>query len=206
MAKSKQKDNSTYQQKILIRQRMLERMRAAGVEPIIMETHGGYGKLFAACYPDIRRGVVFDTDADKTERLALQRPTWAVYEADCEKALRQGAGAHLCITALDVDAYGDSLTPISCFFQSQRPRADKLWIVGNDGMRQNARLGDAWSVDILKPAVAHFGNQIDGIYLQVLQWTIEQHAVKAGYRVEKFAGYYCGKLNQIVHYLCELVR
>ena len=121
MAKSKQKDNSTYNQKVLIRQEMLKRMAAAGVEPIIMETHGGYGKLFAACYPDIRRGVVFDTDADKTERLALQRPTWAVYEADCEKALRHGAGAHLCITALDVDAYGDSLTPISCFFQSQRP-------------------------------------------------------------------------------------
>lgn len=206
MAKSKQQDNSTYSLKLMIRQEMLKRMATAGATPVIMETFGGYGKLYAACYADIRQGVVFDKDPDKAERLALQRPTWAVYEADCESALLHGAGAHLCITALDVDAYGDSITPIAAYMLSDRPRADKLWIVGNDGMRQNARLGDAWSVDILKPAVAHFGNQIDGIYLQVLQWTIEQHADKAGYRVEKFAGYHTGKLDQITHYLCELCR
>jgi hypothetical protein len=206
MPKTKQKDNSTYQQKVMIRQRMLSRMKAAGVEPILMETHGGFGKLYAACYSDIRCGVVFDKDPDKAERLALQRPTWAVYQGDCEQALLHGAGAHLTVTALDVDAYGDSLTPISCWFLSDRPRADKLWIVGNDGMRQNARLGDAWSVDILKPAVAHFGNQLDGIYLQACRWTIEQHAEKAGYKVDHFGGWYTGDKNQVTHYLVELVR
>ena len=185
---------------------MLKRMAAAGVAPVLMETHGGYGKLYAACYADIVKGVVFDKDAEKAERLAMQRPTWAVYEADCEAALSHGAGGHLTITALDVDAYGDSLTPIKDFMESERPRADRLWIVGNDGMRQNARLGDAWSVDILKPAVAHFGNQIDKIYLDVCRWLVEMYAAKAMYKVEHFAGYHCGDKSQITHYMIELSR
>jgi hypothetical protein len=204
MAKSKQKDNSTYQQKILIRQRMRDRMNAAGVEPIIMETFGGYGKLFSACYTDVQRGVVFDKDPDKAARLALQRPTWAVYEADCEAALSCGAGAHLMINALDVDSYGSPFETIAAYFESNRPRSKRLWVVVNDGLRQNARLGDAWSVEVLKPAVAVFGNQLDPIYLEACRFLMELHARKAGYKLDSFAGYYCGSKGQICHYLSEL--
>lgn len=204
MAKSKQLDNSTLAQKILLRQKMLARMSAAEVAPVIMETHGGYGKLYAACYADIARGVVFDKDADKAERLAWQRPSWAVYQADCEAALSHGAGGHLTITALDIDAYGSPFETMVAYFESKRNFAARLWMVVNDGLRQNARLGDAWSVDVLKPAVAKFGNQLDPIYLQACRYLVELHAEKAGYRLEHFGGWYTGKLNQMTHYLVEL--
>lgn len=190
----------------MIRQRMLSRMAAAGVTPVLMETHGGYGKLYAACYADIQRGIVFDKDADKTERLAMQRPTWAVYEADCETALLHGAGAHLTVTALDIDAYGSPFEAMIGYFSSNRTFADRLWMVVNDGLRQNARLGDAWSVAVLQPAVVKFGNQLDPVYLQACRYLVEMHAAKAGYRLEHFGGWYTGKLNQITHYLVEFVR
>jgi len=206
MAKSKQLDNSTFQQKVLIRQEMLKRMAAAGAAPVIMETHGGYGKLYAVCYADVQRGVVFEKDADKAGRLALQRPTWAVYQADCEQALSYGGGAHLCVTALDIDAYGSPFETLQAFMESDRPRADRLWLVVNDGLRQNARLGDAWSVEALKPAVAHFGNQLDPIYLDACRYLVELHAGKAGYKVKHFGGWYTGRLGQVTHYMEELAR
>lgn len=81
---AKKRDNSTGKQKIALRRLMLKQMTA---EPVVMETHGGVGQVWASVYAHISQGVVFEKNEEKAAHLARQRPTWAVYEADCIKAL-----------------------------------------------------------------------------------------------------------------------
>ena len=141
MGKPTQKDNSTFHQKALLRQMALARLEA---EPVVMETHGGEGKLFDACYRGVTRGVVFEKDADKASILGRQRPTWAVYEGDCVASIQGGAGAHLEVNLLDVDPYGDPWPVIDAFFESERPRAERLMVVVNDGLLHSIKKGVAW--------------------------------------------------------------
>jgi hypothetical protein len=78
-------DNSTFAKKKALRLHALDLL---GIEqPVVCETHGGAGKLFDACYPLVRRGVVFEKDAEKAATLAKQRPSWSVYECDATAAL-----------------------------------------------------------------------------------------------------------------------
>ena len=56
-----------------------------------METHGGWGKLYANCYTGFP-GIVFEHVPLKADHLALQRPHWAVYEAECMRSIKEGAG------------------------------------------------------------------------------------------------------------------
>lgn len=172
--------------------------------PVVMETHGGAGVLYRACYSHVSCGVVFEKNADKADILARQRPTWAVYEADCEKSLSAGVGAHLEINVLDIDPYGEPWPTIEAFFTSERPRANRLWIVVNDGLRHKIRLTGGWSVDSMRAAVARFGNNIDRIYLDVCTWLLAEHAKAAGYALRRFQGYYCGAGDQMTHYAALL--
>ena len=96
-------DNSSFSQKVMLRQTAV---RMAGEKPLIMETHGGMGDLWSAVYRDVEEGVVFEKESEKADYLARQRPSWAVYHADCVKALAAGAGAHMEVNLLDLDPYG----------------------------------------------------------------------------------------------------
>ncbi len=147
MAKTKPKDNSTFKQKAALRKRALADLKALGIDQLtVMETHGGAGKLWAACYADIQTaGVVFEKDPKKAERLAMQRPSWAVYECDCEAALAEGVGSHVMVDLLDVDPWGSSWEAIGAFMTSKRPFADQMVVVVNDGLRQALSMGAAWS-------------------------------------------------------------
>jgi hypothetical protein len=129
------RDNSTFSQKAILRRMALARIE----NPVIMETHGGLGKLFAECYRGMGQGVVFEKKPERAAFLARQRPAWAVYEADCEMAIAAGAGAHLEVNLLDVDPYGDPWPVLSAFFESERPRAGKLVVVVHDGLRQTVK-------------------------------------------------------------------
>lgn len=185
-----------------MRHKMLEQVE--DFTPVVMETHGGMGKVFSACYPTVTSGVVFDKDPDKAGFLARQRPTWAVYEADCVAAIAGGAGAHLMVNVLDVDPYGDPWPAIGAFFESERPRATRLCVAVNDGLRQGVRMGGAWHVGSLLSAVRRHGNDLHGIYLDVCQEMMAEKAAQAGYRLDRFAGYYCGHSQLMTHYLALL--
>ena len=198
-----QKDNSTFKQKVALRKLMLDQM---GETPVIVETHGGMGQVWAAVYASVEQGVVFEKDEDKAGMLARQRPTWAVYEADCIQSLLGGAGAQLIANVVDVAPYGEPWPAIDAFFASSRPRADRLWLVVNDGLRQGLRMGKAWSVGSLASAVQMFGNDLHDRYLDVCKWMLKEKAALAGYSLSRFAGYYCGHVQQMTHYLALLVR
>jgi hypothetical protein len=170
-----------------------------------METHAGLGQIWSACYQGLTDGVAIEKEPARAAHLAKQRPTWAVYQADCVAALAGGAGAHLCVNVVDVDPYGDPWPTIAAYFESQRPFPDTLAVVVNDGLRQKVRIG-AWDVGTLQEIVMEYGNDLDGVYLEVCQELMQRKAAARGYEVERWAGYYCGHAQQMTHYLAILRR
>ena len=197
-----QKDNSTYRQKVALRRKAVRMLDA----PVVMETHGGKGALFSACYAHLSDGVVFEKNPEKTNVLARQRPTWAVYEGDCVTCIAEGAGAHLPVNLLDLDPYGEPWPALDAFFQSERPRPGRMVVVVNDGLRQNVRYGKAWNCHSLIKMAQKYGNNLFGRYLDICAELLQEKAAQAGYRLDRFAGYYCGKLQNITHYLAVLNR
>lgn len=190
------KDNSTYKQKVALRKKMLSFVDV----PVVMETHGGVGKLFDACYAHIEQGVVFEKSPDKSTILGKQRPTWAVYEADCVMALNGGAGAHLAVNFVDLDPYGEPWPAIDAFFSSDRPFPPRLVLAVHDGLRGSLKLGMAWNIGSLAEVVKKYGNKLHGRYLDICAELVNEKAAQAGYRLSRFAGYYCGHADQMTHY------
>lgn len=207
MPKQKLKDNSTFTHKKVLRERAITMLAEYGVDdPVILEAYGGEGKLYRACYRAFRQGVVMEKDAKKIAVLARQRPTWAVYECDCVQALSDGLGGHLAVNLLDVDPYGDSHPTLEAFFSSQRPFADVLAVVVNDGLRQSLGLGTAWNVKSMRRMVEKYGNDLHPIYLEISEELLRDYVAPVGYRVETFAGYYCGPSQFNTHWLALLRR
>ena len=171
-----------------------------------METHGGNGLIFSHCYAHLDTGIVFEKDPTKAAILGKQRPTWAVYEADCIGALASGVGNHLPINFLDLDPYGDPWPVLDAFFEGRRNLSPILAIVVNDGLRQKVKMGGAWNAGSLSEVVSEFGNDLYPIYLEVCQELMIKKAVKAGYHLDRFGGYYCGHLKQMTHYYALLQK
>ena len=146
----KQKDNTTFREKVNIRKKALSFVDDT---PIIMEAYGGNGFLFRECYLGYETGIVFEKDLNKVSVLAKQRPTWRVYQCDAEWAISNGIGSDLKINLLDIDAYGSPLNVINGFFNFDRQIADQLVIVVNDGLRIKVKAGGSWLVKDLKPII-----------------------------------------------------
>src|SRR5262245_48471664 len=113
--------------KVADRLRVLDRLDA---EPVVCETHGGFGRLFTRVYFHVRQGIVFEQDPRKAAKLGLQRPTWRVYETEAQGALAAGVGKDLAVNLLDLDPYGSPWGFLAAFLQS-RPLERALWIVVN---------------------------------------------------------------------------
>ena len=136
----------------------------------------------------------------------MQRPTWRVYEADCEGAIADGIGSDLPINLLDVDPYGDPWPVVDAFFESDRERSRLLCVAVNDGLRLKIKYGESWDANSLQWAVSKYGNELHSIYLEVCQEMLKEKASVAGYSLARFAGYYCGKKKDLTHYLGILER
>jgi hypothetical protein len=207
MANDPKKDNSTLHQKIALRHRALDMLESWGVDaPVVMETHGGEGVLFNACYSHLHDGVVFEVDEQKISTLAKQRPTWGVYQADSAEALAEGAGKHWVVDLLDVDPYGMTWDVIEAFFTSDRPFADRMILVVNDGLRKKLEAKGAWTVEYLAPIVRKYGNDIHPVYKEVAGELVAHFAAEAGYSVKQYVAYYCGHVLANTHYLVVLER
>lgn len=194
-----QKDNSTLARKVALRLNLLKEI----AEPVVMETHGGAGRIFWRCYGDVPRGVVFEKDPEKTAILARQRPTWSVYECDCVSAIQVGVGSHLPVNFVDIDPYGEPWPVIDALFASERPWPAKLGIVVNDGLRQKLKIG-AWDVASMAAMVQKCGNALYEDYLAVCQELLSGKAAQRDYRLTRWAGYYCGHAQQMTHYAAVL--
>lgn len=199
-----QHDNTTLQRKAALRVSLLKSLQAS---PVILETHGGLGRVWERVYADVPTGIAFEIDATKVDALARQRPTWSVYEGRAEGALQAGVGAHLEVNLIDVDPYGEPWPTIEAFFQSERPRVPRLGLVVNDGLRQKLRLQGGWSVRSLRQAVELWGNgPLYDKYLDVAKWKVQQLAARQSYRITSWTAYHCGDQNDMTHYAAILER
>jgi hypothetical protein len=200
-------DNSTLHQKIALRRQAIDTLEQFGVDqPVVMETHGGEGVLFNECYAHLDDGVVFELDEVKVGILAKQRPTWAVYQADCVEAIAAGAGNHLVIDLLDADPYGMSFDVLAAFFSSPREFAARMLVVVNDGGRLKTVTGSSWEVEVLKPIVREYGNDLHPIYKEVCREMLVRSSAQAGYTMTSYAAYYAGHALANTHYLAVLDR
>lgn len=205
VAMTQQRDNSTFTQKVTLRRKALKLLAEWGIEqPIVCETHGGEGALFNACYAHLDEGVVFEMNAAKVDTLAKQRPTWRVYEADSAYALGAGIAGDMPIHLLDVDPYGSSWDVIEAFFSSRRIFADQMLLAVNDGLRQKLQMRGAWDVEVLQDMVQRYGNDLHPMYLEVCREMLTEKAAYAGYTVDRFSGYYCGRNALMTHFLAVL--
>jgi hypothetical protein len=202
---NRQKDNATFKQKRALRRKALALLADLGIpQPIVLETHGGAGALWNACYATLPVGVVMEKDAQKSARLGKQRPTWAVYECDCVEALAAGVGSHLPVDLLDIDPYGQCWDSLTAFYSSKRPFAPVMAVVVNDGLRQTLSLGRAWATESMRSVVERRGNDLHPVYLEVCEELMHEKAATAGYRVDRFHGYYCGDKLANTHFLAVL--
>jgi hypothetical protein len=193
-----QKDNTTLSRKVALR---ISLLRHLALEPVILETHGGLGKVFERVYPDVKRGIVFETDQTKAEHLCRQRPSWSVYQAKAEASLEGGAGAHLAVNLIDCDPYGEPWPSLDAFFSSDRPRVERIGIAVNDGLRQKLRLQGGWAVHSMRQAVEKWGNaQLCERYLEVCRWKLEQIVARQDYALTHWTGYHCGNNGDMTHY------
>jgi len=187
--------------------------------PVVMETHGGAGKIYARCYGSIPEGVVFETSPMKTAILGKQRPHWAVYEADCVAALAASVGSHIPINFVDIDPYGGPWCAIDAFFSGIKPKVPRLVFAVNDGLRNRLKLHVAWNTEGLQDAVDQFGNAaIYEQYLDVCKWMMQRKAAKAGYILRRWTAYFCRPVHRpkgqigdvagdnITHYAAVLER
>jgi hypothetical protein len=198
----KKQDNTTFLLKTQLRVKALAELE----NPIVLEAYGGYGRVFARCYPHLRDGVVFDKLPERARTLAQQRPTWAVYEADCVKALSLGVGNHLPVNFLDLDPYGEPWPALDAFLESDRLLPPRLVICTNDGLRQRALRGNSgWTVKSLQPMVDRVGNAaLHDNYLDVCRTMVTERAIAHNYRLEKWTGYYCGLHLMMTHWAAVL--
>ena len=196
------KDNSTWRHKVRLRRELIETV----ADPVVMETHGGWGKLYKEVWYRAGRGIVLEKNEEKAEVLSRQRPTWAVYCADSEKAIAGGVGAHLPCNIFDVDPYGSPFATIQAILKSERKLPDTVHLVVNDGLRQKVQLGGAYHVECLKGIVADYGNDLYGVYLDVAKEMVRRIAKTAGFSLAAWRGYYCGFGHNMTHYHALLNR
>lgn len=200
---SDKKDNSTYKLKVSLRQRLLKRID----NPVILEVFGGYGKMYEALYYPYTEGCVMEKLPEKVDVLAAQRPTWSVYECDSIQAIADGAGSHLLVNYLDIDAYSEPWPAIDAWFTSKRPRAMLMGIIVTDGLRQNLKVNGGWKVGSMSDMVDKYGNQnLYDDYLEICQEMLQEKSAQAGYKIQSWAGYYCGDEQKMTHYGAILKR
>jgi hypothetical protein len=203
------KTERTNQARLIFDQKVQLRRRALLMLPgaVIMETHGGFGRIFGQAYQAAGPGVVFEADPTAAGALAEQRPTWAVYETKAaDRAIFEGAGAHLAVNFVDIDAGGDPWPYVEAFFGSQRPRPDRLAIVAGDLNRKKLRLNGA-SIGSLREEVRKYGaTGIYPKYLEVCREKLTERAARVGYELKKWSGYYCGTAGSHTHYAAIFER
>lgn len=204
MPTTPKKDNSTFARKVTLRQVLVRQIE----KPLrVLETHGGYGKIFSACYSRATRGVVIENDAEKVDHLARQRPNWSVYEGDSEGMIQLGVATRHSPNFIDVDPYGASWPVLMALFAKADDLPDRLAVAVNDGLRQKMQRGSGWQVDYLAAFAREFGaSRMFENYHEICRRYFAQISVAAGYDVERWTIYGCGHANVMTHFGAILRR
>ena len=195
------RDNSTLTNKTQLRRSLLAEID----DPVILEPYGGKGIIWWHCYQDVMQGTVIEKQEDKADVLARQRPTWAVFCGDALAVLQSGVCRRLTYNYVDIDPYGEPWATIDLVLGGAVPLARRVGVVVHDGLRSNLRMNTAWKVAAMQWAVQQWGNErVHDNYIAICQQMLEKKAEQAGYRLLRWAGYYCGSNNTMTHYAAVL--
>lgn len=203
MPTSKPKDNSTFTAKVRLRRAVLA---AAAPNPIVLETHGGWGRIFDRTWFKAGGGLVMEKLEDKAEALAFQRPTWRVYQCDSLKALQAGAARDMRFDIVDLDPYGSPMEYLDALASTGRQWPDRWHLVVNDGLRQMVGRGGSWKTRALQRMVQRWGNNLYPVYLEVARELVCEFGDRIGYRVAGWHGYYTGAGERMTHYWAAMER
>lgn len=198
-----QLDNSTIVQKVRLRNRVLA---ACPTPPAVLETHGGYGRIYERTWYKARAGVVIEKDEAKADHLCRQRPSWAVYQGNCEAALAAGLAKATPFDVVDLDPYGQPFNVLAALAIPGRVFPDVWHLVVNDGTRQAVMRGVSWHMDTLQNAVRRHGANLYPIYLQVARECVQDFAALIGFELTGWTGYYTGNNDMMSHYWSVLTR
>ncbi len=187
------KDNSTFFEKTELRRRIIKAERPR----MILETHGGFGRIYDACYRGMR-GAVCEIKKDAAGVLAMQRPEWAVYCGESEKIIRSGLMTCFPFDFIDLDPYGEPFTILEAIVAGGL--GERVRVVVNDGLRNKIKVGGAWNCGVMKEIVADFGNQLNAKYLAAAQEKTRRILDRGGFKMSGFKGYHCGHANDMTHY------
>lgn len=173
-----------------------------------MCTHADDGTLVRLAYPDELAGIAFAEKNDDADRLAVERPTWAVYSTSVDAALRRGLGRHMTVSLLDVDCDSNPWPTLEAFFSSERPRPNELAVVVSDRLRPRLRRNGAYSIPSMLPALERYRDSavIDESYLEVCQWNLERLAGALGYQLRDWTAYHCDRRDESTHFAAVLCR
>ena len=198
-----QKDNRTGEAKIRLRRAVLA---AAPPGPVVLETHGGFGRIYDRTWFKASTGLVMEKVEEKAEALARQRATWRVYQADSLKLLQAGVARDMRFDIVDLDPYGSPIEYLDALASTDRQWPDRWQLVVNDGLRKRLRLGVAWSHPRTHAYVRRHGNNLYPVYLQVVREIVEEFAASIGFSVVGWHAYAMGGWGDMTHYWAKLAR
>lgn len=190
--------------KVTLRKKLLREFE----HPVVLESCGGYGKMYELCFRQVQHGIVIEKDPKKTGYLARQRPTWSVYECDGVYALRVGAGSHLPVNYFDIDPYGDPWDFIEALFGGWGNNLPVKWgLVVQDGLRQYLNYGGGWKSKSMEDFIGIYGNQgVREHYKEICLEKLTKMVEAVGHEIVKWTSYYCGHLNFQTHYAAVITK
>lgn len=121
--------NGSFGAKQLLRRQIREQ---AGEGARVLEGFAGEGRMYRGCWHGLR-GACIDIAEAKASAAARERPHWACYRADTEKALAAGLGSLQRWDVVDLDAYGSPWKFLRAYLTSRRLFAPVTHIVLTDG-------------------------------------------------------------------------
>lgn len=198
-----QKDNSTGDAKIRFRRAVLHEAPPA---PLVLETHGGFGRIFERTWFKAAGGLVMEKVEEKAEALARQRQTWRVYQGDSLKLIQAGVARDMRFDIVDLDPYGSPVEYLDALASSGREWPDRWQLVVNDGLRKRLRLGVAWSTPRMRAYVLRHGNNLYPVYLTLAREIVEEFAASIGFAVVGWHCYATGEWGEMTHYWAKLER
>lgn len=131
-------DNGSHAAKTILRQRVL----AATPGARVLEGFTGEGRMYRSVWCDAAAGATIDILQAKARDAARERPAWAVYRGDTEKALRAGWAGHVPWEIVDLDAYGSPWPFVMAWFESRRLRAPTTTLILTDGYMRQASMAN----------------------------------------------------------------
>lgn len=198
------RDHTEWALKVQLRQWLTAQLGLA--DPVVLETHGGEGRLWQAG-PRWARGLVLEKDPARCAVLERQRPAgWDVVCGNSASLLLRGYAAQQAFDLVDIDPHRQPWPTLDAYFTSQRCYAPRLGLVVTDSLRQCVRYNGGTRIHGLLPYVARYGRHVHRFYLEVCKERLGDLIAPLGYQVTAWQGQYGGVIKTMTYVAYVLER